>query len=59
MTRQHAVLTVAVTYDADQIQARDLIPTARIRIGDSLEGLAGVTGWRITAAEPVVEEPAR
>ncbi|MGW5477663.1 hypothetical protein [Streptomyces sp. NPDC004008] len=60
MTSEHATITVHITYNPDQIQARDLIANARIGFGDALGAMNGVTGWQTTATtEPATEEPAR
>ncbi|MGW3025839.1 hypothetical protein [Streptomyces sp. NPDC001221] len=60
MTHEHATLRVEITFDPDQIQARDLIANARIRFGDALGAMNGVTGWQTTGTtEPAAEEPSR
>ncbi|UXY25028.1 hypothetical protein N8I84_42130 (plasmid) [Streptomyces cynarae] len=59
MSQQRATLQVEITFDGHQ-DPRDLVPTARLWIGESLDGRTGVTGWRITGrTEAAIEEPAR
>jgi hypothetical protein len=59
-TRQRATLHIEIDYDGAHLDARDVIPSARIWIGDSLEGRTGITGWRITGTlEPATEEATR